>query len=259
MGITKECLHEQSNCLPAILSEWRILPKNLVTFNIFFALKSFGSLHPDPRQAWHSSGTESALFHGTLFEFLPGEHREMESLDETALKAWGRALGELHQAAEGFKAQGRPGWQSQIATIRERVPQSEKLVWQEAEAVEKNLRMLPITKTNYGLIHFDFEPDNIVWLDGEIGIFDLDDCACAWFAMDVSNALCSELFNDQVGLFDFADPRLAWFLEGHRAVRALTENEVAWMPLFLRLDNLVSFARKPFSLPCNQKDWAELR
>jgi len=208
--------------------------------------------------------TSMGLFHGTLFEFLPGEHREMETLDETAIKAWGRALGEMHRAGEGFEVEGRPGWREQIAMIREFVPQSEILVWQEAEALEKKLRALPINQTNYGLIHFDFEPDNIVWSDGRIGIFDLDDCAWDWFVMDIANALSSELFDDQLERYDLTNPKLKRFLEGYRSARRLHEQEVQWLPLFLRLDNLISFARVYRSIADgpveNEPEWtADLR
>jgi Ser/Thr protein kinase RdoA (MazF antagonist) len=71
----------------------------------------------------------------------------------------------------------------------------------------------------------------------------VDDCAYSWFAIDVSNALSSELLDDRLDRFDFNDPRPQWFLEGYRAVRPMDEEQVSWMPLFLRLDNLVAFAR----------------
>ncbi len=217
-----------------------------------------------PGNLIESVETPMGLFHCALFEFLDGEHREMEALDETALKAWGRALGEMHRAGEGFKVEGQPGWQDQIALIRELVPHSETLVWQEVESVEKKLQALPIDQTNYGLIHFDFEPDNIVWLEGGIGIYDLDDCAYGWFVMDISNALSSELFDDRLERFNPAEPRMGWFLDGYRAARQVGEDELKQMPLFLRLDNLLAFARVYRSIvemPLeNEPEWtADLR
>lgn len=190
-----------------------------------------------------SVNTAMGLFHCVLFDFMPGEHLELEALDFARIKNWGRALGQMHQASAGLKIEGRPDWQEQIALIRSLVPANETLVWQETAAVEASLRALPIHAANYGLIHFDFEPDNLVWPDDEPGIYDLDDCAYDWFAMDIANALASELFDDRLEHFDVTDPRLQAFLEGYRSVRPLDEQEVQWMPLFLRLDNLLAFAR----------------
>ncbi len=187
--------------------------------------------------------TPLGVFHCSMFDYLPGDHLELDALDETAIKIWGRALGEMHRASEGLRIDGRPGWQAQIAMIRTLVPTSETLVWQETGAVEERLCKLTVHTANYGLIHFDFELDNLVWSGKEIGIYDLDDCAYSWFVMDVSNALSSELFGDRLECFDFTDPRLVWFLDGYHSVRPLDEQEIKRMPLFLRLDNLIAFAR----------------
>ncbi len=190
-----------------------------------------------------SVSTPLGVFHCVLFEFMPGEELELEELDETAIRRWGQSLGKVHVASETCPVKGRPGWQDQMSMIREFVPLNEVLVLREAEALEKKLQMLPTSNAYYGLIHFDFEPDNIVWSDGNIGIFDLDDCAYDWYAMDISNALSSGLFEDQIELFDTADTRFRLFVEGYRSVRNIEEQEIKWMPLFLRLDNLISFAR----------------
>ena len=182
-------------------------------------------------------------FHGVLFEFLSGKHLNAEEMDAGAIERWGRALGEMHRASEGLKIPGRPDWSGQIEMVRQIVPRIETAVWKELDATEEMLHALPLTDANFGLIHYDFEPDNLVWADDEIGIFDLDDCAYEWLAMDISNALMSEFFDDRVERVDLADPRVQLFLKGYRSVRQMDEMEVRWMPLFLRLDNLVAFAR----------------
>jgi Ser/Thr protein kinase RdoA (MazF antagonist) len=187
--------------------------------------------------------TPFGLCHGALFEFLPGEQLELEALDPEKIRRWGRALGEMHRAGEGLKIGGRPDWSAQLDWLRQVVPRRETLVWREADAVAERLQALPRSDANFGLIHYDFEPDNLVWSGAEIGIFDLDDCAYSWFAMDIVNALGSELFDDCIGRFDFTNPRLQGFLEGYRSARPIDDAELQWAPLFLRLDNLIAFAR----------------
>jgi Ser/Thr protein kinase RdoA (MazF antagonist) len=187
--------------------------------------------------------TDLGLFHSVLFEFLPGQTRELDELDMQSIEAWGQALGQVHQASQGLKIEGRLDWSGQINLLRQIVPPSETVVWREAAIIEALLVNLPRSSASYGLIHYDFEPDNQVWSEEGIGIFDLDDCAYEWYAMDLSNALCSELFDDRIERFDFSDIRLQGFIKGYRSVRNIDEQEVRWMPLFLRLDNLVAFAR----------------
>jgi Ser/Thr protein kinase RdoA (MazF antagonist) len=187
--------------------------------------------------------TPMGLFHAVLFEFLPGKCLELEILDPPFIEHWGRALGEMHLASEGLKVDGRLDWSSQLDCVRQWVPQSETAVWREVDAIEEKLHALPRCESNYGLVHFDFELDNLVWSDNEVGIFDLDDCAYEWFAMDISNGPMRELFDDRMERVDLADPRLQSFLKGYRSVRQMDEEEMHWLPLFLRLDNLFGFAR----------------
>ena len=201
---------------------------------------------PLPSQAGNlveSAMTEIGLFHSVLFEFLPGQRRELDELDMQSIEAWGRALGQVHQVSQGLKIGGRLDWSGQIDLLRQIVPKSERVVWREAAAVEELLVNLPTSSASYGLIHYDFEPDNLVWSEEGIGFFDLDDCAYDWYAMDISNALCSELFDDRIERFDLSDFRLQGFIKGYRSVRNINEQELRWMPLFLRLDNLTAFTR----------------
>jgi Ser/Thr protein kinase RdoA (MazF antagonist) len=183
------------------------------------------------------------IFHGVLFEFMPGKRLEFNELDAIAIERWGRALAQIHQASQGYKISGRMDPSSQIDMIRQIMPKSETTVWKEVDAAEELLRGLPASDENYGLIHFDFELDNLAWKDDEIGCFDLDDCAYEWFVMDISNAIMRELFDNQIERFDLTEKKLQLFLKGYRSVRRLDDEELKWLPLFLRFDNLITFAR----------------
>ena len=48
------------------------------------------------------------------------------------------------------------------------------------------LGALPVDRDRYGLIHFDFELDNLYWRDQTIGMLDFDDCAHYWYAADIA-------------------------------------------------------------------------
>jgi len=49
--------------------------------------------------------------------------------------------------------------------------------------------LLDRTRDNFGLIHFDFELDNLCWEDALIQMLDFDDCAYHWYAADITYAL----------------------------------------------------------------------
>lgn len=189
-----------------------------------------------------SVATALGAFHGALFEALCGEEMELDNLGVEGLQRWGRALGDIHNASAGVAIAGRPTWADHLAMARQIIPRSEAAARTELDALEALLRELPVTAANFGLIHYDFELDNILWRDGQAGVYDCDDCAWYWFAADVVNAL-RDLFDDRAERVDAHDERLQCFLRGYRSVRRLEERDLQHAPLLLRANNLVLFAR----------------
>ena len=59
---------------------------------------------------------------------------------------------------------------------------------------------------------------------------------------DIALAL-SDLFGDRPSQVDFANTTFRHFIQGYRTIRAIEQDELAQIPLFLRMQNLVSFAR----------------
>ncbi len=185
---------------------------------------------------------ETALgaFHAVLFAGLPGEHRNLDDLHEADFKRWGKALGKLHVASLDLDVD-RPSWTEQLADIRRLIPAEEEGALSELAYVEERLDGFDSAPDEFGLIHCDFEMDNLLWRDDEIGIVDFDDCAYYPFAADIALAL-RDLWEDKVALIDFKDERLQTFVAGYREAKALSEEGLWDLPLFMRLSDLVSFA-----------------
>ena len=71
---------------------------------------------------------------------------------------------------------------------------------------------------------------------------DFDDCAFYWFEADISFAL-RDLFEDSVDGVDFECERLTAFLKGYRSEMQLGDAAVGRIPLFLRMHNLITYAK----------------
>jgi Ser/Thr protein kinase RdoA (MazF antagonist) len=71
---------------------------------------------------------------------------------------------------------------------------------------------------------------------------DFDDCAFYWFEADIAFAL-RDLFNDSIDKVDFQDKRLGAFLKGYRLENKIGDAAVRRIPLFLRMHNLVTYAK----------------
>jgi Ser/Thr protein kinase RdoA (MazF antagonist) len=189
-----------------------------------------------------SIATVQGLFHAVVFEALPGKQLDLEELTSEQLVRWGRALGELHQAATRYSNPGRPSWQDHLRMIAKILPMQESGALQELERLRSELNQLTITEHNFGLIHYDFEPDNLIWNDNQPGIIDFDDCAWYWFVADIAFAL-SDLFGDCASKVDFQHGSYLLFIQGYRSVRPIEQAELGLLPLFIRLQNVFTFTR----------------
>ena len=186
--------------------------------------------------------TSQGVFHAVVFEGLAGRQLEMEELTPEIFTHWGTALGELHKATQGYQAVGRPTWQDHLTMVSEYLPAAEQAAQATLSELQEQLARLSISEGSYGLIHFDFELDNIVWNGDEAGIIDFDDSAYYWFAADIAFAL-RDLFEDSPKKVDLRNRSFQYFLAGYRLVRDITLEELELIPMFLRLHNLISYAK----------------
>lgn len=191
-----------------------------------------------------SAHTVCGELHAVVFQALPGRPcAEIADLSPALLTRWGKALGELHHAALGYQpADGRPTWQDHLAFIAEFLPRDDAAAWAVLEQTQSVLATLPRNEQNFGLIHYDFELDNIIWDGDRPGIIDFDDCSWYWFAADIAAAL-RDLFDDRADAIDYDNETFRTFIAGYRQAHDIDEDELRHLPLFLRMHNLTHYAR----------------
>lgn len=189
--------------------------------------------------------TAWGTFHAVAFRGLDGAQREVADLDGDGFRAWGAALGRLHAVMRGYDGPARvvrDTWREQLASVARHVQGDDRVVRAEIDRVGDALAALPTDDDRYGLIHGDFELDNLSWRDGAVGILDFDDCARSWFAADVAFAL-RDLFGDFGDEMDLGNGSFRAFVDGYTAEHPLDEGMVMRLPTFRRLGNLIQYAR----------------
>jgi Ser/Thr protein kinase RdoA (MazF antagonist) len=205
-----------------------------------------------------SVATPWGTFHAVAFADLGGAALDVADLTLAQFEQWGMALGELHgllRTYPGACAAARETWKDHLALARSVVPLSEQAIYREIDLIAAALAALPVSRETFGLIHFDFELDNLRWRDGAIGIIDFDDCAHYWYMADVAFAL-----GDVVeGPSDLGTPPVEAFLRGYGAACPLDDGLRAQLPLLLRVANLLDYvqlARSCDLAPAdNYPDW----
>jgi Ser/Thr protein kinase RdoA (MazF antagonist) len=203
---------------------------------------------------------ELGTFHAVVFPELQGAQIELGDVDDARFREWGAALGRLHAALKDYPGQGasyRRTWRDDLALASKYIPPDEPVLRDEWEQIARSITALPVDRVRYGLIHFDFELDNLIWNGHHIGILDFDDCAHYWYAADIAFAV-RDLFVDGA---DLGNGSFRELIQGYSAICPLDEASIAQVPLFLRLSRLIQYARMARSLDLAEDgtypDWLE--
>ena len=132
-----------------------------------------------------------------------------------------------------------PTWRDHLELAGEYLPEDAPALRGELGRITSSLAALPTSSDAYGLIHSDFELDNLVCRDDSIGILDFDDCSRLWYAADIVFAL-RDLPEGGDGR---GDRRLRAFVDGYSEHNPIDEGWLSHVPLFTALDNLLRYAR----------------
>ncbi|AYA75818.1 hypothetical protein DOE78_10420 [Bacillus sp. Y1] len=184
--------------------------------------------------------TELGTFHAVVFEAVPGRHEEWGDITQENIYRWGNALGKLHDACKEMPQEYltvRPSWRDQVTELQQFLPESNALLQKEISELLNSIKKLQTTKENFGLIHYDFELDNLLFSENMIGIIDFDDCITSWYVADIVYAL------RDAGNFRLDSLEVQSFLKGYENETSIDTNILKEASVFERLHRLVMYAR----------------
>ncbi|MEN1936218.1 phosphotransferase [Paenibacillus sp. 102] len=186
--------------------------------------------------------TELGFFYAVVFKGLDGKQYEVEELREEQFLLWGRTLGKLHRTLKNMPKNlylNRSTWKDHLNFVRRILPESEWAAYKELEEISTWANNLSITSDNFGIVHYDFELDNLCINKDEVGIIDFDDCANYWYAADIAFAL-RDIFHEKV---DINHPSYQVFLQGYTIETSIDEHILKDLPLFMRMHQLIMFTK----------------
>ena len=176
----------------------------------------------------------------SAFRAVAGKPVEEFAFTEEMIDAYGKALGRLHRLSAEFEPSARrPDYETVAADMRSMLPQSLHAV---LDAVLKKLAAIPRTGENFGLVHYDFEPDNVFFEEETqtISVIDFDDSLYHFYALDVQQALeCLAELAPQ----GEAEKYRAVFLHGYRSEYPLSAEMEGVFPLMRGFIDLRACAR----------------
>lgn len=194
-----------------------------------------------------------SFFYACLFSKVPGSPVKIKSpkFNHQLFHAWGKAIGQMHSVTKEYRPSKeiklRPSWEEEeLLDIETYVP-NEKEIIKNTKLLIDELKSLPRTKDNFGLIHSDIHSGNFFY-DGEcVHVFDFDDCSYHWFASDIAIPLyysvlygyhsASEIQREQ-----FAMNFLSHFIKGYEEHHSLPEDWKEQLPLFFMLRDITLYS-----------------
>lgn len=158
---------------------------------------------------------------------------------------WGQVLGQMHRLTKTYHPLSetikRPAWFEWEYTSG--FPYSERLpaIHKKYQQLIAELEALPKDVDSYGLIHNDFNDGNFTvdYDNGEITVFDFDDCCYFWFAYDLACAweggIGRTMFRPLADRQAFMDRYMEQVMTGYARENSISADWLARLPLFIRL------------------------
>jgi len=176
------------------------------------------------------------------FEKARGIAPAYEHWNDQLFQTWGRAVGKMHRLTKEFTpsnpAYKRFEWfEDGSVGLEEHIPPDQKLVVDNYIVLMTRLRSYPNDRDSYGLVHTDLHHGNFYIDDGEITIFDTDDCHYNWFAFDLAIPLFYVMRDSNVDQDDrsFAGNFLRNFMLGYHRENKLNPVWMERIPDFMKL------------------------
>ncbi|XEC93710.1 phosphotransferase enzyme family protein [Paenibacillus tarimensis] len=200
-------------------------------------------------------------YYASVFKRVAGVQMNKTDFSDPIVFSHGKALGKLHRLSSQYTPGKFKRWSYSdvldwIQDILSKSPE-ETAALTETKLLRDFFASIPKTNRNFGLIHYDFEYDNVFYDEesGSCNVIDFDDAMYHLYAMDIEQALDS--LQDYIRSELFLEKKQC-FMDGY-----ITEYEVSYdleavLPACRRFANLYGYARTLRSIEEkweNEPDW----
>jgi len=190
--------------------------------------------------------TPWGMYYASVFKRVSGVQMNNTDFSDAIVFSHGQALGKLHQLSSEYIPTDHKRWSYSdvlqwIQDILIDFPEETQAL-QEVKLLQDFFSSIPITKGNFGLIHYDFEYDNVFYdeVTDSCNVIDFDDAMYHWYAMDVEQALDS--LQDYIPS-EYFEHKKQCFMDGYLMEYHISEEFSSIMPACRRFANLYGYTR----------------
>ncbi len=220
--------------------------------------RQYNALEPVPSRDGDGlvqKSTPWGEYYASVFKCVTGTQISETDFNDGIMFAYGAALGQLHELSSSYTAPKTKRW-THVDVFKWIEDTFKGLAIEASPMNELNLLReyfsnVPINQKNYGLIHYDFELDNVFYDEttNSCSVIDFDDAMYHWYVMDIVQALDSLKSEIAENVFSH---KQAVFIEGYRSRFDLDNDLYATTLVIKRFANLYGYARVARAL---QEHW----
>ena len=158
-------------------------------------------------------------FYAAAQKEAPGDEMRKHILDLSVYEAWGRSLGKLHAASRRYQPDPAipydfPSVQRFWHNIEPTASKASAQVQRIYAELTDFMNSLP--RQDFGLIHGDYRPGNVIWDGTTARAIDFDEPNYHWYIADVSRALMELSDQPHERRRKFRDAFMAGYLSEHQ-------------------------------------------
>ncbi|MEK4628437.1 phosphotransferase [Solibacillus sp. FSL R7-0682] len=232
---------EQDNSIDQIIAE--------LEFMQYLQLNGFPSVTPIRSisgKLIETLKTPEGTYIAVVFSAANGINLDTDTISAKQMEEWGKSLASFHCLSKTFEPvfERRKSWLDTVQFMENvfKEHQGEQLALQELGRVTNWLQSLPTNKDVFGLIHYDFQLDNIFFEENKnqsFNVIDFDDAMYHWYVLDIVTALDDFIEDNK----PHSKLLIQSFLNGYHSKMDLDRNVIAQFPQFQKYANLYKFSK----------------
>ena len=178
------------------------------------------------------------------FKRVAGEQISELEYNDDIIYGMGKTLGKFHKLSSKYT-----GYQKESCFdildnaevyAKKKLKKEKMVVLNQIDRVRNIFKDLSQNVSNFGLVHYDFEPDNVFYDEEtkKLSIIDFGSSIIHWYTMDIEQSINS--IKAEFSHIDYERIKTI-FLNGYKTEYHIQENELELFPVFRCFDELRSY------------------
>lgn len=183
-------------------------------------------------------------------------------VNDVFLYNYGKTIGMFHRLTKDYKES--KGIEKRFLAVddplilnaKKYLLDGDEIIYQKLMKLLDEIKAIPVTKDNFGLIHTDIHFGNFFVNNNELSVFDFDDCSYFYFVSDIAIALFYYLYFTEEKRDEIGKHFIEQFMKGYVTENIISDEDLSHLDKFLKLREIILYLVVNRSCDINTNKWA---